>query len=147
MFAEDIIELISEFDFGIMCSLHRSGKKIATRNCTYELSVYVSKYDYVDILQYIFDRTTIGENKMYIEKLLLISVEYYSVNTFKYLYNTYKKHIEEDIIYKLFVSSIREKIHEIIYFFVYETEVQIKDDIIIEMTISNDITIQKLIYI
>lgn len=151
MIPDDLINLISSYDCGLMCILHQTNKiqhKIQHRDCTYELAEYAVKYDYIDVLQYVLDNNGKLCNSD-IENLFEKSIIYCSVNCVKYLYNRYKNIMDDECICEYVAYAIQEEYMSIVYYFLNETEIDVEYDeckfLQIAVQMKNKILVQYLL--
>ena len=138
----EIINLISEYDYEIMCKLHLSNiNLIYPRNCTYELAEYTAKHDYVDIFDYILTHNnTLSKNIAEIENLFETAVLSYSTDIVKYIFKQYNQDFYHDFVHFYILHTIHQKYTDIVYFLINQpsTNIEYNNGEILKASIENN---------
>lgn len=117
MIPTEIISLISEYDYELMCSLHNSQTQlIYPRICTYELAEYTAKHDDVSIFEYIIQHNnTLSEDIAEMENLFETAVMCNSAQIVEYVYKRYNQHFCADWVCYNIIHAIEHKYMDIVY--------------------------------
>lgn len=121
---KNIIEIITEYDYGIMCEMHNIGIIINKNKCTLDLLDYCTKHDHINIIKYIIHLDSFEITDADWENLFERAVMYDSVDTVKYIYES-EVLIDQEMVCEYIIYAIQTKFDDIVRYFMGREEIDV----------------------